>query len=686
MENNNDQDYIITLSENEGSSDEIVEITPTPLAKKKRGRPAKLSKALGKQKMTNTTLESIDRAPNDSNPFKQTAAIIKPQTKFLLDDGEKCSKNYKYDGSTGNLSYHLIKHGIILPLESGIISPMHTQSASNKNGQKEKELSTLWWILLTTQPLSTITQKAYIEHMYIIDPQFTVSGEKKLRMMIARSYGYNKEKLNLLLKTAQSISLTTDLWSSRSKHGYLGLTATWINKNFEIMDVLLEISYFLTPHTAKAITEDLTPIKKLSCAAHTLQLTISKGLKVVENLVSRTKQLINFFSTQKQIEQLIKVQKEIGYEEPLHLIQDIFTRWNFSYLAWDRLIFLQYAVLQLSVNLSCSLISEEKTDGIRLKKIMIKDNEWELLDELCNILTPFEKATRDFSGNTYVTLSQMFPIITDLTNSLKPSDNSYEVLEDSDNNTINSDIVEEESSQIEVDYSNISEVLKNVKNKIYLGLKHYWAMPDEFGIMAALLDPRYKDLNFITDEETKVKIHSSLQIQYDQLKREMQQQTSTPPSPTISTISTTSISSTPSMRSLHEHQEKRQQKVKKVFQTKESSTSSSAIADEITTYFLLPVARENKNPLDWWKSKQEIFPVLSIIARKYLGIPATSVASERLFSDAGNHITAKRSLLDPALLGKMVFLKHNMKTMDILIYFHQIWMWKIMIMWKMNTN
>ncbi|GES86544.1 zinc finger BED domain-containing protein 1-like [Rhizophagus clarus] len=544
MEYNNDQDYIITLSENEGSSDKIVEITPTPLAKKKRG--------------------------HDSNPFKQTAAIIKPQTKFLLDDGEKCSKNYKYDGSTGNLSYHLIKHGIIPPLESGIISPMHTQSASNKNGQKEKELSTLRWILLTTQPLSTITQKAYIEHMYIIDPQFTVPGEKKLRMMIARSYGYNKEKLKLLLKTAQSISLTTDLWSSRSKHGYLGLTATWINKNFEIMDVLLEISYFPTPHTAKAITEgiknamqkweienlvvsittdnganvvaaiqDLTPIKRLSCAAHTLQLAISKGLKVVENLVSRTKQLINFFSTQKQIEQLIKVQKEIGYEEPLHLIQDISTRWNSLYLAWDRLIFLQYAVLQLSVNLSCSLISEEKTDGIRLKKIMIKDNEWELLDELCNILAPFEKATRDFSGNTYVTLSQMFPIITDLTNSLKPSDNSYEVLEDSDDNTINSDIVEEESSQIEVDYT-----------------------------------------------------------------------------------------------------------------------------DEITTYFLLPVARENKNPLDWWKSKQEIFPVLSIIARKYLGIPATSVASERLFSDAGNHITAKRSLLDPALLGKMVFLKRNMKTMD----------------------
>ncbi len=279
-----------------------------------------------------------------------------PYCQFIMENGEKCTKSYKYTGFTGNLNGHAIKHGIIPPSENFETKSKSTQ-LTHKYEQKEKEESLLRWILLATQPLSTVTHKAYIEHMYIIDPEFIIPGEKKIRMMIAHSYGYNRDKLTQLLKTAQSISLTTDLWTSRSKHGYLGLTATWINQNFEIMNVLLEITYFPTPHTAIEIAStikkimqkwkiedrvitittdnganivsaihELKPIKRLSCAAHTLQLAIGKGLKLVETLTTHAKQLINFFSTQKQIERLIKVQKDSGYEELLHLIQDVSTR------------------------------------------------------------------------------------------------------------------------------------------------------------------------------------------------------------------------------------------------------------------------------------------------------------------------------------------------------------------------
>ena len=257
----------------------------------------------------------------------------------------------------------------------------------------------------------------------------------------------------------------------------------------------------------------------------------------------------------------------------------------------------------------------------------------------------------------------MIPIITSLINSLQLFDDSNNLYEEEyDNETITSDSEESlTNQQTEVNYNNITEVLENVKKNIYISLKYYWAVPDEFGIMAALLDPRYKNLNFISDNNIKKRIHSNLKAEYDQLKLEINQQ-STPSSP-ITTLSTGIENLTINTRSLREHQAKREQRTKKVFQTTENITPI-AEDDEINTYFLLPIVRENKNPLNWWKAKQEIFPILSIIARKYLGIPATSVASERLFSDAGNHITAKRTSLDPGLLGQMVFLKRNMQTMN----------------------
>ena len=263
---------------------------------------------------------------------------------------------------------------------------------------------------------------------------------------------------------------------------------------------------------------------------------------------------------------------------------------------------------------------------------MLNDNEWELLDELCNILAPFEKATRDFSESTYVTLSHLVPIITNLTNSLESFN------EDFNNETVISDLEETLTNQ-QIDYNNITEVLENVKKNIYMGLKHYWTIPDEFGIIATLLDPRYKNLDFISDDNIKKRIHSTLRAQYDQLKWELNQQ-SIPSSPTTITStdagssivesliaeSLTSRSLT-SSRSLHKHKVRRKQKTKKVLQITEKATLPTT-EDEITIYFLMPVARENKNPLDWWRAKQKNFPILSIIAQKYLAIPATSVASE----------------------------------------------------------
>ena len=92
--------------------------------------------------------------------------------------------------------------------------------------------------------------------------------------------------------------------------------------------------------------------------------------------------------------------------------------------------------------------------------------------------------------------------------------------------------------------------------------------------------------------------------------------------------------------------------------------------DEITYYLdniRIPPALPDMDPFKWWSDNEKRFPILFNIARKFLGIPATSVPSERLFSDAGNHITPHRNNLKPDRVERLLFLKRNVKYMDLII-------------------
>ncbi|CAG8669395.1 2318_t:CDS:1, partial [Acaulospora morrowiae] len=52
---------------------------------------------------------------------------------------------------------------------------------------------------------------------------------------------------------------------------------------------------------------------------------------------------------------------------------------------------------------------------------------------------------------------------------------------------------------------------------------------------------------------------------------------------------------------------------------------------------------KTENPLNWWKLYGRMLPSHAEQVRKYLAISASSVPSERLFSDAGNIITEKQN-------------------------------------------
>lgn len=73
-----------------------------------------------------------------------------------------------------------------------------------------------------------------------------------------------------------------------------------------------------------------------------------------------------------------------------------------------------------------------------------------------------------------------------------------------------------------------------------------------------------------------------------------------------------------------------------------------------------PLADKNADPLEWWKTNQNTYPGLAFMAKRYLCVQATSVASERLFSTAGNIVTDRRNSLKPDMVNKLIFLSKNL--------------------------
>jgi len=51
--------------------------------------------------------------------------------------------------------------------------------------------------------------------------------------------------------------LTTDLWTSKSRHGYLGVTVTWLSSDFKFREALLSCDHLPYPHTGEVICEEL---------------------------------------------------------------------------------------------------------------------------------------------------------------------------------------------------------------------------------------------------------------------------------------------------------------------------------------------------------------------------------------------------------------------------------------------
>ncbi|KAK3108517.1 hypothetical protein FSP39_009667 [Pinctada imbricata] len=201
--------------------------------------------------------------------------------------------------------------------------------------------------------------------------------------------------------------------------------------------------------------------------------------------------------------------------------------------------------------------------------------------------------------------------------------------------------------------------------------------------MACLLNPSTKDPTFMT-EEAKVEVKdrikreaSEVRIQHVskvKVKVEKSDEQASPPLPSIPELpsddennnnqrTTKEISPEVPNSSVKRKLADMEDWLDDVICVGESRLDTTNVIDlEVANYFsTVTDTNENQTLLQWWMQNESVYPHVSILAKKYLAIPASSVPSERVFSLAGILINKKRSRLSPDNVDLFIFLNKNMK-------------------------
>ncbi|CAB5336226.1 unnamed protein product [Rhizophagus irregularis] len=375
--------------------------------------------------------------------------------------GKECGKTYKIGTSTSNCSDHLANiHRI-------------TQEQEESNVNQNHNIKDAFFKMTYHQESR---QLELCQHLtdWVIYPKFQIPNPKYIKLLIFKAYNYSKPLIiEKLEKDANAVSLTCDLWTGRNRQGFLGIICSYLDPEFQLHEVILSVQYIPYSHTDHIgdtllavldewglqdktfmITTDndfnmRKAIKDLElaaenimwqpCTAHILQLVVGKDLAPIKSLVGHAKCLIDFFMSLKQSERLEKIQKQFiqpnsnsSSRTPIdagkiakylrYVIADVLTHWNSSYLAWCRLLELKGYICTLEANLAEETDQDSKKDSQRLTKVMLTNDEWDLLRDLISILGPFEEATQYLGGSNYSTHSIMKPLITEIINKLKPDE------------------------------------------------------------------------------------------------------------------------------------------------------------------------------------------------------------------------------------------------------------------------
>ncbi|KAM8732866.1 E3 SUMO-protein ligase ZBED1-like [Acanthopagrus schlegelii] len=428
----------------------------------------------------------------------------------------------------------------------------------------------------------------------------------------------------------------------------MSVTAHFIDEEWNLVSYVLQTTEVETDHRSASLAEMLTNaidewelmgkdpaivtdnaanmvraveimgLTHVGCFAHIINLASQAGLKLpnVARLVGRVRHIAKFFHRSTTATRVLKEKQKLLQLKVHKLTIDVVTRWNSALEMLERFLEQQPAI---SAALHSPEVRRNEADLCSLKEGDITDAE-----DVVRALKPMKTATQVMSEEKSPTLSVIAPL--------------------------HSLLVKEMTS-----LPDDSSVAKDIKDAIKKNLSLRYVNQTDLLHVASAIDPRFKALPFLSEEEQertfsilKTQAISNVEEEANQDNAHGEEGDVGPLPPIPDPMPSSALECL-----LGEAYRPREEGEAQKFQAEEAE-------DEVRRYRLRRPAGLQENPLAWWKENKNEYPLLARLARRYLCVPGTSVASERVFSTAGDIITAKRSCLTPGHVNELLFLQKNL--------------------------
>ena len=331
---------------------------------------------------------------------------------------------------------------------------------------------------------------------------------------------------------------------------------------------------------------------------------------------------------------------------------DVRTRWRTAHSMGDQLFYNRQAFLEMDKNPSY------KDPGETWGNNKLTMTMWDFIEEGTAVLHHAATASQFLEGDEYVTSSLVVPMTFGLMATSSPSASvkfQNRAEDEFNDNSLN---------PVKVPHDQMTEKMQEARKSYHERLISYFDSDvpidvKKFWFVASMLDVRFKKLAFKNDRFISMAMRRTaakwLTEEFNKhYKGKYAAKQAAAPSGTPSTAR-------------QPHTKRRKTSAAAFFDDSEDededdSQDEHEPQDELEAYLALDQVKcaTEKEALDWWRQHADKFPNLSVMARQYLGCPASSAAVERLFSKVGIAFSKKQKRSHADTLSDSMFARCNL--------------------------